>query len=482
MAESLKNKTLKGLAWTGIENFSCQGVQFLVMLVMANLLTPADYGLLSMIGIFTAIASALMNSGFTTALMRKNDRTETDICTVFYYNIAASVLLYLILFFCAGPIADFYNEPRLVAIVRVNGIALILSALMGIQYTLLAIRLDFKTTAKASFSAALISGIVGVTAAYKGLGVWALVIQGFVSQIVSGAIVWYICAWHPRLLYSWRSFRELFGFGYKLCLSSILDTAYGNIYQIVIGKIYSATDLGYYTRAKGFANLPSSNLTGMLSRVAFPVLCSIQDDVPRLQSAYRRLIRMSGFVMFPLMLGLAAVAYPLIHVLLNPNWYAAAPLLQVICFSMMWYPVHALNLNLLQVRGRSDLFLRLEIIKKILGVATLVATAPFGVLVMCYGSVFTSIVCLVINTYYTGKLINVGFWMQMRDLLPTLFYSLTMWLLVLGIVYILPSNWLQLLVGVPVGALYYVGIAYLTRSRDLDEVLLILKKKKQPAE
>lgn len=467
---------MRGTVWSSIERFSVQGVAFIVMIIMARILTPDDYGLVAMLTIFIAISQSLVDSGFSQALIRKQDRDETDNSTVFYFNIGVGIFLYFILFFCAPLIARFYDEPILIPITRVISLSVLINSFVVVQRALLTSAIDFKTQAKASMSAAIVSGIVGISMAYTGFGVWSIVWYQLTNLTVNSALLWLLSKWRPRLFYSWKSFRELFGFGSKLAASGILDTLYNNIYLIVIGKIFSAADLGYYTRASQFAQFPSSNLTGIIQRVTYPVLCSIQYDAPRLRSVYRRFLRLSAFIVFPLMMGLAAVAKPLILILLKEQWAFSIILLQIVCFSMMWYPIHSINLNLLQVKGRSDLFLRLEVIKKIMGITILCITVPMGLIAMCVGSVCSSLIALIINTHYTGKLIQVGFLTQMRDLLPTLTYSLTTGILVFCIVNILPHLWLQLSVGIIAGILFFLFITKITKSQDLREAISFLKE------
>lgn len=477
MAESLKHKTLKGTLWSSVERFSVQGIAFVVMIVMARILTPEDYGLVGMVTIFVAVSQSLVDSGFSQALIRKQDRSETDNSTVFFFNIAVGLVLYLILFLCAPLIARFYDQPLLTPLTRLISLSVLINSFVVVQRALLTVRIDFKTQAKASLAAAIIAGAVGITMAYTGFGVWAIVWYQLVNLAVNVGLLWVFSKWRPRLLYSWASFRELFSFGSKLALSGIIDTLYNNIYLIVIGKVFKASDLGYYTRAHQFAQFPSSNLSAIMQRVTFPVLCTIQDDDDRLRSVYRRFLRLSAFVVFPLMCGLAGVSYPFIRLILGEKWLFSAGLLQIICLSMMWYPVHAINLNLLKVKGRSDLFLRLEIIKKCLGVAVLCATVPLGLVAMCWGSVVSSILCLVINTRYTGRLIQVGFLVQMRDLLPTLLYSISMGGLVLLTVNIIPgSDWLRLASGILTGIIFFLAATILTRSRDLHELRQLMKR------
>lgn len=477
MSESLKHKTLKGTVWSSIERFSVQGIAFLVMIVMARILTPEDYGLVGMITIFIAVSQSLVDSGFSQALIRKQDRSETDNSTVFYFNIVVGLILYLILFFCAPLIASFYKEPLLTPLTRLISLSVIINSFVVVQRALLTVKIDFKTQAKASLSAAIVSGIVGITMAYTGYGVWAIVWYQLTNLALNVSLLWIFSKWRPVWSYSWKSFRELFGFGSKLALSGILDTLYNNVYLIVIGKVFNASDLGFYTRASQFAQFPSSNLSAIMQRVTFPVLCTIQDDDDRLRAVYRRFLRMSAFVVFPLMIGLATVAHPMIILVLKEKWEFTAVLLQIICLSMMWYPIHAINLNLLQVKGRSDLFLKLEIWKKCIGVAILCATIPLGLIAMCWGSLVSSIICLIINTHYTGKLIQVGFLTQMRDLIPTLIYSLSMGAVVWFTVFLLPNDILRLSIGIPVGIIYFLAITKLTHSADLRELLSFVKSR-----
>lgn len=477
MSDSLKSKTVKGVVWSSIERFSTQGVQFLIMIIMARLLTPKDYGLIGMLAIFLAVAQSLIDSGFSQALIRKQNRTDVDNSTVFYFNIIVSCSLYLILFITAPFVADFYNQPELTSVMRVVCLGVILNSLAVVQRALLTVRIDFKTQAKASLSAAVISGCIGIVLAYSGLGVWALVVQQLLNLSVNTLLLWIFSKWRPIAGFSWDSFHELFAFGSKMLASGLLDTLYRNIYPIVIGKLFSASSLGHYTRAQQFSEFPSSNITGIIQRVTYPVLCGIQDDMERLTNVYRKFLKLSAFIIFPLMIGLSAVALPFVDIILGVQWSFCGQLLQIICFAMMWYPIHSINLNLLQVKGRSDLFLRLEIIKKILGITVLCITAPFGLIVMCYGQIFNSIVALAINTYYTGKLINVGFIRQMKDLLPTILLSLTMFGTILLVNGFIESNMYRLIIGIMVGIVVYVSGSYIFKFKELQTLFSLIRRK-----
>lgn len=477
MSDSLKSKTVKGVVWSSIERFSTQGVQFLIMIIMARLLTPKDYGLIGMLAIFLAVAQSLIDSGFSQALIRKQNRTDVDNSTVFYFNIIVSCSLYLILFISAPFVADFYNQSELTSVMRVVCLGVILNSLAVVQRALLTVRIDFKTQAKASLSAAVISGCIGIVLAYSGFGVWALVVQQLLNLSVNTLLLWIFSKWRPIAVFSWDSFHELFAFGSKMLASGLLDTLYRNIYPIVIGKLFSASSLGHYTRAQQFSEFPSSNITGIIQRVTYPVLCGIQDDMERLTNVYRKFLKLSAFIIFPLMIGLSAVALPFVDIILGVQWSFCGQLLQIICFAMMWYPIHSINLNLLQVKGRSDLFLRLEIIKKILGITVLCITAPFGLIVMCYGQIFNSIVALAINTYYTGKLINVGFIRQMKDLFPTILLSLTMFRTILLVNGFIESNMYRLIIGIMVGIVVYVSGSYIFKFKELQTLFSLIRRK-----
>lgn len=477
MEESLKNKTVKGIVWSSVERFSVQGIQFLVMIVMARLLTPKDYGLVGMVAIFIAVAQSLVDSGFSQALIRKQNRTETDNSTIFYFNIVVGILLYLVLFAIAPLVAIFYDSPELTALMRVVCLSVVFNSFVVVQRALLTVNIDFKTQAKASLTAAVVSGVIGIGMAYSGFSYWSIVAQQLVNLGLNTLLLWIFTRWRPRWIYSWGSFRELFTFGSKLMVSGLLDVVYRNMYLLVIGKVFTASSLGYYTRANQFAEFPSSNLTGIMQRVTYPVLCQIQDDDERLAQIYRRFLRLSAFLIFPLLVGLSAVAEPFVLLLLKEQWLFAATLLQIICFAMMWYPIHAINLNLLQVKGRSDLFLRLEIIKKAIAVLILCVTIPMGLIAMCVGQILSSLIALIINTNYTGKLIQVGFLRQMRDLLPTLLLSLSMWGVVYGITSCLSGIILQLIVGIIAGMVYYIALSALFHFPELKELYSIIRRK-----
>ena len=475
---SLKQKTVSGIFWSSVERFSVQGIQFVLGIIMARLLLPADYGLIGMLAIFLAISQSFIDSGFSNALIRKRNRTEADFSTVFYFNIVVGLVFYFILFFASPYIAAFYNAPILKSLTKVVALNLFISSLTIVQRAKFTINVNFKTQTKASLLSVIISGIIGIVMAYRGFGVWALAVQSIISSFINMIALWIYSRWMPKKVFSISSFKEMFSYGSKLLLSGLIDTVYKNIYTIVIGKKFSKVDLGYYTRANNFAQFPSSNITGILQRVTFPVLSSIQDDDKKLGETYRQFLRLSAFVVFPLMIGLLAIADPLIRLLLTDKWSGVILLLQILCLSQMWYPIHAINLNLLQVKGRSDLFLRLEVIKKIVGISILCITIPLGVTAMCWGSVASSLIALFINTYYTGKLIQVGYLRQMKDLLPILGYSFSMGIIVWGITQLIPVHLFALVIGVTLGAIYYYFVARITQSKELQEIKSLIEMPK----
>lgn len=477
MAEqSLKDKTVRGVVWSAVERLSVQVLFFLITVIMARLLTPEDYGLIGLLAIFIEVSQALVDSGFAQALIRKQNRTEKDNCTMFYFNIVVSCFLYAILWLIAPAVARFYDSPLLCPVMRVVCLGIIFNSFGLVQRALLTIKVDFKTQTKSALIAAVISGAVGIWMAYNGYGVWSIAVQQISNYGINTGLLWVFAKWRPKWIFSWSSFREMFSFGSRLVAASILNTIYNNIYQIVIGKVFSPEKLGHYTRAKQFADFPSANLSSIIQRVTFPILCEVQNDDERLKVAYLKILRMIVFIIFPLMCGLAGVAKPLINLLLGEKWMFCATLLSIICFSFMWTPVASLNLNLLQVKGRSDLFLKLEIIKKIWGVFILVVTVPFGLLVMCYSMLLSVVVGLFINTYYIGKFLDIGFVRHIKEVFPILIICLLMAAGLWGLQYIITNNILYLIVSISLGILYYWTATKVFRIKEASELIAIVKQ------
>ena len=476
MDEELKKETKKGVIWSAVQRFSTQGIQFLTTLVMARMLTPAEYGTIGMLSIFLAISSVFIDSGFVNALTRKQDRTHADICTVFYFNITISFIAYWVLFIAAPFIAAFYNMAELELVLRILGLSLILNSFYAVQATLLTINLDFKVQARINVIALIISAIIGIVMAYNDFSYWALVAQTLVSCSISALLFWHYSKWRPTLLFSTKSFKNMFRFGSKLLASSLLDSIYGNLYSIIIGKVFSASALGNYSRAESYANFPSISITGIMQRVTYPVLCRLQGDDHELANTYRSFIKISAFIIFPMMMLLSAFAYPFIIIIIGKQWEFSATMLQILCFSLMWYPIQAINLSLLLVKGRSDLSLRLEIIKKIMGVTLLCIAIPMGIIALCYSRIVMSLLSLAINTYYTGKLINHGFINQLIDLLPTILISFSMWGIIMFTNTFYSNLFIQVAIGAPIGITFYIIASLIFNKKEFNACLYLFKK------
>lgn len=464
---TLKQKTISGLTWSFIDRFAGQGISFIVGIVLARLLTPNEFGLIGMLAIFIAISESFINSGFSQALIRKQDCTQKDYSTVFYFNIIVGVFSYLLLFTAAGAIANFFNEPILKQLIRVLGLSLIISSFTLIQSTVLTKRIDFKLQAKISIIASLLSGAFGIYMAYTDWGVWSLVARTLLGFFFISVLLWHWNKWKPSLIFSITSFKKLFAFGSNLLISGLIDTIYRNIYYVIIGKYFTAADLGYYTRAEQFKSLPSSNLQNIIGRVSYPVLSSIQNDIPRLKETYKKIIRSTMLVTFVLMLGMAAVAKSMIITLIGAKWEPCIIYLQMLCFVGMLYPLHAINLNMLNIQGRSDLFLRLEIIKKILAVPVIIIAIFFGIKVMILGMILLSFIAYFLNSYWSGRLINYSSFEQIRDILPSFLIAAAM-----GVVVFIEGFFLRLpplptlLVQITTGAVLTFSICEIIRFKD----------------
>lgn len=482
MSDSLKNKTLKGVRWSFIDNIAGSGITFFVGLVLARLLSPAEFGIIGMITIFIAISNSIIDSGFSNALIRKLDATNKDYNTVFIFNLGVSLFLYLLLYVSAPAISRFYNEAQLILVTRGIGLVLICNALGVIQRTLLIKAVNFKTQAKISLIASSGSGIIGIGMAFYGFGVWSLVVQQVSRQFFNSLFLWVFNKWRPAVEFSMKSFKELFGFGSKLMISGIINTVYQNIYYLIIGKFYTSAQLGQYTRAEQFKNIFSENLTSVVQRVSYPVLSSIQNEEERLLAAYRKIIKTTMMVAFGCMLGMAAIARPIILILIGEKWFQAVTYLQIMCFAAMLYPLHAINLNILQVKGRSDLFLKLEIYKKILAVIPVSLGIFFGIEYLLLGSVFNSFIAFFLNSFYSATLINYSSLQQVKDILPTFLISI----ITAGIMWtfsFLPwSNWFILILQLSIGILiawFLYEQSRLSEYLELKSTFLLYIKKSQ---
>lgn len=464
---SLKQKTINGLFWSFIDSFANQGVQFVVGIILARILSPREFGLIGMLTIFIAISQSFIESGFSSALIRKKDCTQTDYSTIFYFNLGIGVFFYCILFISAGAISSFFKEPQLEMLLQVLGLGLILNAFGIIQRTILTKNINFKLQTKVSLVASIGSGSIAIAMAILNYGVWSLVALTLTRFGLTSLFLWIWAKWKPLLVFSKKSFNELFAFGSKLLVSGLIDTTYRNIYYLIIGKYFSAIELGYYTRADQFKALPSQNLTGIISRVSYPILSSIQDDIPKLKAAYQKIIRSTMFVTFILMLGMAAVAKPMILTLIGEKWLPAVIYLQMLCFVGMFYPLHALNLNMLQVQGRSDLFLKLEIIKKILAIPTIIIGILFGIKIMILGMMVNTMIAYYLNSYWSGKMLGYSFFQQVKDILPSLAVASVMSGCVFGLNFIgINSPLLLLGIQIITGAILTILICELINFND----------------
>lgn len=475
MQDSLRDKTAKGVAWSFADSILGQGIYFLVGLVLARLLSPEEYGVIGIIMIFVAVFNSIVDCGFSSALIRKTNADNNDYNTVFIFNLILSIFLFAILYLCAPSISRFFYEPKLLLLTRVMGMVIIINAFAIIQRTLLVKKVDFKTQTKVSIIASSVSGVVGIGMALSGYGVWSLVGQQISRQLLNSFFLWFYNRWRPTMEFSIKSFNELFSFGWKLLVSGLIDTIWKEIYQVVIGKFYSAEKLGQYTRAKQFNDIFSSNLTSVIQRVSFPVLSSIQDEKQRMREAYRKIIKVTMLVTFVCMLGLAAIAKPMIVVLIGDKWLTAVVFLQIICFSGMLYPLHAINLNMLQVQGRSDLFLKLEIIKKVIAVGPLLLGIFIDIRWMLWGSVVTSFFSYYLNAYYSGKILDYDIWCQIKDILPSFGIAASMAILVYLLTFINISSFILLPILIFVGASFVFILCEIFKLDEYKEIKLIAK-------
>lgn len=474
--ESLKNKTIKGVGWSAVDAVLGQGVTFIVGLVLARLLSPDEYGLIGICLIFTTVLNGIVDSGFSNALIRKKEVTEEDYNTMFMTNMAISIVLYFLLFIGAPLVSDFFHRDELTALVRVTGLILFLNALSITQITILTKKIDFKTKTKASLVSAIISGIIGIVMAFIGSGVWALVYQQLSKQLFYTLCLWVLNRWWPNFCFYKDSFKYMWSFGWKLLVSGILNNVWNQLYQVVIGRYYTSSTLGHYTRAHEYANIFSSNLTSIVQRVSYPALAEIQDDKERMLQGYRKVIKITMFVTAVCMISLGAVSEPLIYTLIGTKWHEAATYLPLICMSMSLYPLHAINLNILQVLGRSDIFLYLEIIKKIIGIIPIVIGVLFGIYLMLLVSIFTGVISLYLNTWYTGKTLNYTYWDQLRDIAPSYLTAFVIALAVYFLKFLMLPYYLVLVLQVFVGIIVGFAFSEIFKFEEYTELKLIVNK------
>lgn len=476
MTHSLKSKTIHALFWSLLERFGQQGLQFVISIILARLLLPEEFGLIAMLTIFMAVGQLFLDSGFGLALIQKQDATYVDECSIFYFNSFVGGGAAGLLCLAAPWIASFYNQPLLAPLTCAMSLNLIINAFGMVQSTLLTKQIDFKTQLKVSVIATVISGTIGVTMALNGFGVWALVAQYLSSNLFRTVLLWVFNNWRPSLVFSFDSLRGMFAFGSRLLASGLLNTVFENIYLVVIGKIFSPMALGFYSRAKGLQQMPTANISSIVSRVTFPVFSSMQGDKPRLKRGVRKALTMLVMVIFPMMAGLAIVAKSLVLLLLTEKWVPCVPYLQLLCVVGMLYPLHVINVNVLIAQGRSDLLLRLEILKKILIVIAIAISFRWGIIAMIYGQIATSGIAYFLNAYYTGKMLDYPITKQIQDLMPSIALAGIMGLGVYALKYAPIVNQLALLSAqITTGIVLYVGLCYIFRISSFMEVIEMIK-------
>ena len=471
MSGTIKEQTLSGVKWNALGQFSAYAIQFVLGVVIARLLDPADYGVIGMLAIFMAIAQWFVNSGFGNALIRKSDRTEVDCSTAFYFNVAVAILLYGVLFVSAPAIAAFYNTPLLTAVVRVYSLTLIIGSLGIVPRALRSVAVDFKTQAYASVISVIVSGLVGLYLAFSGYGVWALVWQSIIGSCVSVAVIWVLARWRPLWAYSWESFRSMFSYGSRLLASGLLHTVYTHASSILIGKFYTPAELGNYDRGNSIAALPSLRLSTVFNSVTFPILSKVQDDDERLKNVYHKYVAMTSLVIFFVMTLLAVVARPLVLLLLTEKWLGAVPFLQVFCFAFMFDSICRLNNNMMYVKGWSGMFLKLEIIKKAVVTPFFLLAIPYGPLVICYVAVLHTVVDITCSTYCLKRFLGIEL-RQYARVAKYFFLSLLACASAAVVCALIASPWVSLPVGaLSAGLLYW---ALLHRDENMKECLSVL--------
>ena len=477
---SLRRKTFSGLIWTVVDTFVLKGMSFLSTVVLARWLGPEEFGLIGMIAVFVALGSTIMDSGMSASLIRMKDPQERDFSTVFLLNLSLSGFFYLLIFFLAPYIADFYNQPILKGLVRVYALSFIIGALSAVQLAILNSQMQFKRIMKQNMPGAIIGVILGVTLGYFEFGVWSIVFMYLTTQVIQSLVLWICSDWTPSFSFSKSSAKYHFGFGYKLMLSGILNTVFLNIYNIIIGRFYSVRELGYFERSKAFNDYPVNILTTVMTKVTYPLLSSIQSEKERISSVYRQIMRMAFFVTCPLMFGAAAIAYPLFELVLGNEWLAAVPYFQILCLSSIFYPIHAFNLNVFKVYGRSELFLKLEIVKKGLVIAGLLIGFQFGIKGLVWSSVICNYIALLINTHYSADMINYSSRRQFLDMLPILVTAGLMYIITYFLLFYLSdfSPLFLVLAGSLSSMVFYVGLNYAFKSELLFYSLDFIKNRK----
>lgn len=477
---SLKKQAVAGMVWTFTQQIGTQLIGFAVSLILARLLEPGDFGVIALFGVLLGIGGVFISSGLATSLIRSQDVDHRDYSTVFFFNLGVSVAVYAVLYFTAPWVALFYKLPLLTPVIRMYSITLVIGALTTVQQTILTKQMDFKRQLYISMPSLVLGGIVGIILAYFHYGVWALVYMAIIQSAVSCLFFWFLSPWKPSLVFHRQKFIDHFSFGYKMALSGLLDIIFTNIYTIIIGKIYNPTQLGFYNRADSLKQLPVSNLAGALNKVTFPLFAKIQDDDIQLRFVYRKIMRLVIFIIAPVLTIMVVMAEPLFRFLFTDKWLPAVPYFRVLSVAGLLYPIHAYNLHILQIKGRSDLFLRLEIIKKIIMVAIIAGSLYFGMMGLVWGQVVFSFAALFINMHYTGKFLKYNAWDQFNDLLPAIFISILTGFVIFVVDHygINPlADWIRIFIGSAIGTGLYLGMAWLLKRDELTEIKTIILKR-----
>ncbi len=481
MEKSLKSNAIFGMAWTAMERFGQQFLRLIIGIIIARILEPYMFGIVGMTVIFTDLAQSILDSGFGSALIQKKDRDETDYSTCFYFNVVVGLTLYIVLFMSAPYIADFYHTEELVNVIRIISIGFVLNSLIISQNAKLSVEFKFKVSAIINVTSYLISGVAGIVLAYTGFGVWALVFQQVLACLLRVFFIEIYTRWIPLLAFSRNSFNYLFNFGSKVLVSGFLFSIYNNLYTLVIGRIFAPAEVGHYNRANQFAALPSSTLIGIVMKVAYPLMSKVQDDTNRLRRSYQKFLRLPIYIIYPILVGLIVLAEPFIVLLIGEKWIFCVPLLQVLAFGYMFDPLTQVNLNILYVKGRTDLVLKLDIIKRIIGLGILFSTIPFGIWWLCFGRSVYGLIAYSINCYYTGKYIDFGFWEQMKYNIPLFVKAGIMGVLCYVPTLFTPNYYYQLISGTIIGIISYWVISVITHDESYNDLIEIIKSRKKKA-
>ena len=474
MADS--KKITSNLLWRFMERIGAQLVTFVVSIILARILDPAVYGTIALVTVFISILQVFVDSGLGTALIQKKAADDLDFSSVFYFNLFICILLYLLMFFAAPFIARFYKISELTAVIRVLSFMLIISGVKNVQQAYVSRNLMFKRFFFATLGGTLGAAVLGIVMALNGFGVWALVAQMLFNNLVDTIILWITVKWRPKLCFSFKRLGSLFAYGWKLLVSALIDTVYTKLRQLVIGKMYTSEDLAFYNKGEQFPDLIVTNIASSIDSVLLPAMSEEQDNITRVKEMTRKSITVSTYVMMPMMMGLAVCAEPIVRLILTEKWLPCVPFIRIFCFTCAFLPIHTSNLNAIKALGRSDLFLKLEIAKKIVGMAALLSTMWFGVMPMAYSLLVTSITSQIINSWPNKKLLNYSYLEQVKDMLPQIGLSLLMGVLVYAVSFLPLSSWLILLIQIPLGILIYVLGSKLFKIKSFDYILSIVKK------